>query len=241
MALPQAAPASTSASSRKSLDDTGRRALRGLRAAKLRILSLGEKSGLTFRPLAAERRRSCEVVPVVKVFTIGHSTRSVEAFIGLLEMAGIGCLADVRRFPFSRRHPHFNGERLAESLAAAGIAYRHFPALGGRRGPPPKGREPANTLWREEAFRNYADYAQTAEFRAALAALMALAHARPTAIMCAEAVWWRCHRRIIADYLIAAGFAVEHILDGKIEPARLTPGAMVQSDGGVLYAAQRLL
>lgn len=170
------------------------------------------------------------------VFTIGHSTRTSEAFIALLGDAHVACVADVRRFPFSRHYPRFNGEALAETLAVAGIGYRHFPALGGRRSPPRDGKESANTLWREAAFRNYADYAETPEFRAAFADLMTLAGEQPTAVMCAEAVWWRCHRRIITDYLLAAGVAVEHILDGKREPGRLTPGATVRPDGSVLYA-----
>jgi uncharacterized protein (DUF488 family) len=176
------------------------------------------------------------------VFTIGHSTRSTEEFLALLREAGVDGVVDVRRFPFSRRYPHFNGEALAASLAAAGISYRHEPALGGRRGRRRDGVPSPHTLWREEAFANYADYAETPEFRAALQRVLELAHERRPAVMCAEAVWWRCHRRIIADYLIAAGAAVAHILaPGKIEPARLTPGATVRPDGTVLYGAPTLL
>jgi uncharacterized protein (DUF488 family) len=174
------------------------------------------------------------------VFTIGHSTRPIEGFIALLANAGVDCVADVRRFPFSRRHPQFNGEALARSLADAAIAYQHFPALGGRRGAGAGAGMSQNTLWREAAFRNYADYAETPAFGAAFVALRRLTEVRRVAIMCAEAVWWRCHRRIIADYLIAAGIAVEHILDGKIEPARLTPEATVTPEGGVLYRAPSL-
>jgi uncharacterized protein (DUF488 family) len=175
------------------------------------------------------------------VFTIGHSTRPIEAFIALLNGAGVDGVVDVRRFPGSRRHPQFNAESLAGSLGAAGIAYRHLPALGGRRGGRPDGIDSPHTLWREAAFRNYADYAETAEFRGAFDALRDLARTGRPAIMCAEAVWWRCHRRIITDYLIAAGIAVEHILDGKIEKATLTPGAAISDDGAVLYGAPRLL
>ena len=175
------------------------------------------------------------------VFTIGHSTRTIAAFLALLREAGIDCLIDVRRFPGSRRHPQFNGEALAQSLAEAGILYRHQPALGGRRGGA-RDKESPHTLWREEAFRNYADYAETAEFRAGFTELLALAAQHHVAIMCAEAVWWRCHRRIIADYLIAAGVGVRHILgEGKIEPARLTPEATIRPDRSVLYQAPRLL
>ncbi|HWI25636.1 MAG TPA: DUF488 domain-containing protein [Stellaceae bacterium] len=175
------------------------------------------------------------------VFTIGHSTRALGDFIALLRGASVEAVADVRRFPFSRRHPQFNGEALDRSLADAGIGYRHFPALGGRRQGRRAGGESPNTLWREPGFRNYADYADTAEFRAGFEELLQLARERRTAVMCAEAVWWRCHRRIIADYLIAAGLAVEHILDGKIEPAKLTPGASIRPDGSILYREPSLL
>jgi uncharacterized protein (DUF488 family) len=177
----------------------------------------------------------------VVVFTIGHSTRTIAAFLALLREAEIECLVDVRRFPGSRRHPQFNGEALAHSLAEAGILYRHLPSLGGRRGGA-SGKESPHTLWREEAFRNYADHAETGEFRAGFKALLALAAERRVAIMCAEAVWWRCHRRIIADYLIASGVTVMHILDeGKIDPARLTPDATIRPDRSVLYQAPRLI
>jgi uncharacterized protein (DUF488 family) len=177
----------------------------------------------------------------VVVFTVGHSTRTVAAFVALLREAGVDCLVDVRRFPGSRRHPQFNAEALAASLAEVGILYRHLPSLGGRRGGS-RDKESPHTLWREEAFRNYADFAETPEFRAGFAALMALAAEHRVAIMCAEAVWWRCHRRIIADYLIAAGVGVMHILDaGKIDPAHLTADATIRPDGGVLYQARRLL
>jgi len=173
------------------------------------------------------------------VFTIGHSTRSTEVFLAALARSGVDCVVDVRRFPRSRRHPHFNAEALAQSLPAAGVAYRPMPELGGRR-ERRKGVRSPHTLWREEPFRNYADYAESAEFRAALDALIALGRERRVAIMCAEAVWWRCHRRIIADYLLAAGEAVTHILDvGKEEPARLTEGAMPRGDGSILYAAEQ--
>jgi len=174
------------------------------------------------------------------VFTIGHSTRSIEDFIAALKAAGVGMLADIRRFPKSRRYPHFNAENLAPALAEAGIGYRHFPALGGRRGKRGDGQPSANTLWRQEPFRNYADYAETAEFRVAFDELTALAQASTVAIMCAEAVWWQCHRRIVTDYLLAAGFPVEHIFDAKKrEPATLTPGAQPRGDGTILYKGEQ--
>ena len=175
------------------------------------------------------------------VFTIGHSTRTIAAFLALLREARVDCVVDVRRFPGSRRHPQFNSEALSQSLAEAGILYRHLPSLGGRRGKA-RGEESRHTLWREEAFRNYADYAETPEFRAGFEAPLALAAEHRVAIMCAEAVWWRCHRRIIADYLIAADVSVMHILDaGKIEPARLTPEATIRGDRSVRYEATRLV
>jgi uncharacterized protein (DUF488 family) len=169
-------------------------------------------------------------------FTIGHSTRSLDAFVALLAEAGVSVVADVRRFPASRRHPQFNAGALAEALPARGVGYRHFEALGGRRSPAPDSR---NVLWREAGFRGYADYAATPPFRAALDALEGLSREQSTVIMCAEAVWWQCHRRIVTDYLLADGFAVRHILaPGKIEPAALTPGAKRQADGTLVYPAR---
>jgi uncharacterized protein (DUF488 family) len=173
------------------------------------------------------------------VFTIGHSTRSAEEFVALLREAGVDHVVDVRRFPFSRRYPHFNGEALAATLAAAGIGYRHEPALGGRRGRRRDGAPSPHTLWREQAFANYADYAETPEFRAALeTGVLRLARDHRPAVMCAEAVWWRCHRRIIADYLLAQGVSVMHIMgSGKVDPAKLTPGAHVLTNGTLVYPA----
>ncbi len=172
------------------------------------------------------------------VFTIGHSTRSADEFVALLQEAGADYVVDVRRFPFSRRYPHFNGEVLATTLAAAGIGYRHEPALGGRRGRRRDSALSPHTLWREEAFANYADYAETQEFRDALGGVLRLARDHRPAVMCAEAVWWRCHRRIIADYLLAAGETVRHIMGpGKIEPARLTEGARPDGHGRITYPA----
>ncbi len=176
----------------------------------------------------------------MEVYTIGHSTRSQDELIALLTEAGVTCLADVRAYPRSRTNPQFNSDTFACALDRAGIVYRHMKALGGRRGAQGLGRPSPNGLWRQEAFRNYADYALTPAFAAALGELRALARDRPTAIMCAEALWWQCHRRIIADYLLAAGDQVLHILGpGKIEPAALTPGAEPQTDGTVHYPAEQ--
>ena len=156
-----------------------------------------------------------------------------------MRQAGIELLVDVRTVPRSRTNPQFNADALPAALAAAGIGYRHIAALGGLRhhakGAPPS----PNALWRSDAFRNYADYAMTEPFRAGLVELRGLADAQVCAIMCAEAVWWRCHRRIVSDYLLAGGVAVEHIMGpNKIEPARLTPGARPQADGTILYAGE---
>jgi uncharacterized protein (DUF488 family) len=176
------------------------------------------------------------------LFTIGHSTRSLDAFRGLLTAAGVTTVADIRHFPYSRRHPQFNAADVAPGLAAVGIGYRHIVALGGRRGPRRDGKASPHTLWREPGFRNYADYAETEAFRAGLAELMALARDGRVAIMCAEAAWWRCHRRIVTDYLLHNGLPVRHILDpGRVEPASLTPGAAPRPDGTILYATSELL
>jgi len=172
------------------------------------------------------------------IFAIGHSTRTLAEFVALLQQVGVTLLVDVRSIPRSRTTPQFNGDTLPAALATDGIGYRHLRALGGRRhqrkGAPPS----LNPYWRVAAFRNYADYAETGEFRAGLDALRALARGDCCAIMCAEAVWWRCHRRIIADYLLAARTPVEHILGpGQVVPATLTPGARVMADGTLRYPA----
>lgn len=161
------------------------------------------------------------------VFTIGHSNRTVEEFLALLRQARVAMVVDVRAFPRSRANPQFNATTLAQSLEQAHLGYQHLPALGGRRHRATAAAEPSpNLLWRHPAFRNYADYAMTPAFRAGLDELVALAALHRSAIMCAEALWWRCHRRIIADYLIARDIPVAHILGlEKVIPATLTPGA----------------
>ena len=169
------------------------------------------------------------------VYTVGHSTRTIDEFIALLAEAQVTRIVDVRAFPMSRRHPQFNRDTLAASLSNAGIDYRHLPALGGRRGAT-KGRASRNGLWRVDAFRNYADYAETATFAAAIETLAALARERPSAFMCAEAVWWQCHRRLIADYMLARGWEVVHLLGpGQRQEGAMTSGAIVQRDGTILY------
>jgi len=172
---------------------------------------------------------------VAILHTIGHSTRPLEELVGMLADAGLTRLADVRYIPRSGRYPQFNIDTLPAALAEAGIDYRHLPALGGRRGAP-KDRPSRNTLWRVQAFRNYADYAESPAFQAGLADLDRLAAERPTAIMCAEAVWWRCHRRLVTDYMLTRGWDVIHLMaPGKQEAASLTDGAVPQPDGTIWY------
>jgi uncharacterized protein (DUF488 family) len=149
---------------------------------------------------------------MVTVWTIGHSTRSGEAFCQILAAHGIEVLVDVRSFPGSRRYPQFNGPALSESLVSIGIRYRHEPRLGGRRTPR---ADSHNTAWRNASFRAYADHMETEEFRKGVEDLLELAREARTAVMCAEALWWRCHRSLISDYLKAAGHSVVHIIDEK--------------------------
>jgi uncharacterized protein (DUF488 family) len=145
----------------------------------------------------------------LKIWTIGHSTRSIEEFIALLKENHIRALADVRHFPGSRRYPHFGKAALEASLTKEQIEYVHFLELGGRRRPVPNS---PNVFWRNEAFRGYADYMTMEPFREGIARLKLLANQKPTAIMCAEALWWKCHRRMIADFLKTDGWEVTHIL-----------------------------
>ena len=170
------------------------------------------------------------------LWTIGHSTLEWGAFLGLLQGNGIEALADVRRFPASRRHPHFNAAHLRGALDDAGIAYAPFPDLGGRRRPRPGS---ANTAWRNASFRGYADYMETAEFQGALARLLELAAGKRTAIMCAEAVWWSCHRALIADELKARGVEVLHIAGpGAPKPHPYTSAARLVN-GKLSYSAEQ--
>ena len=170
------------------------------------------------------------------VFTIGHSTRTCEEVVALLQAVDVTLLLDVRTIPRSRLHPQFNADSLAAALRAHDIGYKQLPALGGRRHHP-KGAPPSlNTFWQVSAFRNYADYAETPAFRAGLEELVDHAREQRCVIMCAEAVWWRCHRRIIADYLLTRGVVVEHIIGPrKVTTAVLTPAAHVLSNGVLRY------
>lgn len=167
------------------------------------------------------------------IYSVGHSNIGAEELFALLEPAGVRTLVDVRAFPTSRRHPQFARDALTVTSAEHAVAYRWTPALGGRR------RAAAvsspHVAWEVAAFRNYADYADTQEFAAALRDVEALARAAPTAFMCAEALWWRCHRRLIADRLLVGGWDVRHIgADGRLVPHVLPDFARVV-DGRIVY------
>lgn len=171
------------------------------------------------------------------VYTIGHSTRSIEEFIALLAEHGIERLVDVRRFPGSRRHPQFGSAALEASLGEAGIGYRHAEALGGRR-TSEAGADSRNGAWTHPAFRAYADYMGTPAFQRELARLLDEARASTVVIMCAEAVPWRCHRRLITDALLARGVEVRDIVGpGRATPASLSPHAVVMDGGEIVYPA----
>jgi uncharacterized protein (DUF488 family) len=174
-----------------------------------------------------------------QIWTIGHSTRKIDIFISLLRENGIKLVADVRLLPGSKRYPQFNKEALAQSLGEHGIRYEHFPQLGGRRKPQPVSK---NNAWRNEAFRGYADHMETEEFRKGIDRLVDLTHeAGPTAIMCAESLWWRCHRALISDFLKARGVEVTHIVDlAKTQLHPFTSAAQIV-EGKLSYAADSLL
>lgn len=169
-------------------------------------------------------------------FTIGHSTRSFDDFVALLNAHDIKLVVDVRAVPKSRTNPQYNSKEFSEALSEFQVGYQHIAALGGLRGRMRGLPQEANALWKNQSFHNYADYATSNEFRSGLKMLRERGHATTCVIMCSEAVWWRCHRRIIADYLIAAGEIVFHILGPKaVDQAHLTEGARVRADGTVLY------
>lgn len=169
-------------------------------------------------------------------FTIGHSNRTLSEFIGLLSDADIGALMDIRKIPKSRSNPQFNEETFPDVLAAFKISYEHVAALGGLRGRDRSLPRDVNGFWTNESFHNYADYALSDTFRAGLDHLIKVGRERRCVIMCSEAVWWRCHRRIVADYLIASGKTVVHIMGrGRQETAQLTSGAVIRFGGTVVY------
>ena len=169
-------------------------------------------------------------------FTIGHSTRALDDFVALLAANEVTRLADVRSFPRSRTNPQYNIETLPAALSPHGIAYRHFPALGGKRGQRKDVPRETNAFWDNAGFRNYADWALGDEFHAGLEELLAFGAGARVAVMCAETLWWRCHRRIVADYLLAADRDVWHILGpDAVEPARMTPAARPGPRGAIVY------
>jgi uncharacterized protein (DUF488 family) len=171
-------------------------------------------------------------------FTIGHSTRSIGEFVNLLKDGGIRLVADVRTVPRSRTNPQYNWDVLPNALSEFQIGYEHLAALGGLRGRTSNVPKTANAFWQNASFHNYADYAMTENFHLGLNRLRELGHGVPCAIMCAEAVWWRCHRRIIADYLIAAGETVFHILGrNRIEQAHITEAARPGPTETLIYPA----
>jgi uncharacterized protein (DUF488 family) len=175
-------------------------------------------------------------------FTIGHSNRSLEEFAGLLNAAEIALIADIRTIPKSRANPQFNEDTLPGSLAPFQIAYERIAALGGLRGKSKTIARDVNGFWTNDSFHNYSDYALSDECHAGLDRLIEDGRKRRTAFMCSEAVWWRCHRRIVADHLIARGETVFHIMGKhRLEPAHLTAGAVVQPDGEVVYPAEPTL
>ena len=170
----------------------------------------------------------------LKIWTVGHSTRGIEEFLQLLSAHGIEVLADVRRYPGSRKYPHFNADALSASLAERSIEYQPFTELGGRRRP---AADSPNTVWRNDSFRGYADYMGTPEFDAGLRRLLGTAAAERTAIMCSETLWWRCHRALISDRLKSQGVEVRHIFGPeKDEPHRYTSPARIVG-GKLTYAA----
>lgn len=182
------------------------------------------------------------------IHTIGHSNHPIEKFAALLRTHAIDRIADVRTVPYSRRHPQFNRDALDQALRQHGVTYEHFPALGGQR---KSLKNSINSAWQHESFRGYADFMQGAEFREGFRRLLAFAHISTargggppsipdsgehgTAVMCAEAVWWECHRQLLSDALLVAGVPVRHILvSGEAKPHELSPFAKTE-DGKVIY------
>lgn len=173
---------------------------------------------------------------VAQFTTIGHSNRSLDDFLMMLRDAQVELLIDVRSFPRSRTNPVFNIDRLPSELARVQIGYRHCPRLGGRRPKQSGVDEDLNAMWQVQSFHNYADYACSGEFAAAFDELIRLGRDQRLALMCSEAVWWRCHRRIITDYLLLNGHAVDHLMEPrKLHHANPTPGAQKTAQGRIIY------
>lgn len=169
-------------------------------------------------------------------YTIGHSNRTLDELVAMLRAVDVTLLVDIRKMTRSRTNPQFNEATLPDALAAADIGYEHIAELGGLRGKSRDVPDALNGFWTNRSFHRYADYALSPEFRAGLARLIALGEQQRCALMCSEAVWWRCHRRIVSDYLLARGETVLHIMGlNRVEPARITAGATVRDDGAVVY------
>lgn len=174
----------------------------------------------------------------MRLWTVGHSNGPLDSLVARLKRPGIAVVADVRRFPGSRRHPHFSREQLAPALALDGLEYTWLPELGGRRRPRP---DSPNTAWRNASFRGYADYMATPAFEAAVERLIDIGRKRPTAALCAELLWWQCHRALIADYLKSHGHEVLHITgDGRTVPHPFTSAARLVN-GCLQYSGSPLL
>ena len=171
-------------------------------------------------------------------FTIGHSTRPLKAFVTLLKGADVRLVVDVRTIPRSRSNPQYNSDVLPASLSAFQIGYEHIETLGGLRARQPNVSPATNAFWQNQSFHNYADYAMGEDFNAGFSKLRKLGQSERCAIMCAETLWWKCHRRIISDYLIAAGEIVFHILGpGQVKQAQISSAAKAGTDGMVIYPA----
>jgi uncharacterized protein (DUF488 family) len=184
-----------------------------------------------------KRRRSCPTPDPLPLFTIGHSTRPIVEFAGILQNAGVGTVVDVRTVPRSRTNSQYNADVLPRELAPWRIGYERIAELGGLRGRSQTVVPAINGFWENQSFHNYADYALSDEFERGLERLLDIADDRPAAIMCAEAVWWRCHRRIIADYLLLRGRRVIHLMgEGRVQDATMTPAA-TERDGRLVYPA----
>jgi uncharacterized protein (DUF488 family) len=172
---------------------------------------------------------------MIKLFTIGHSTRTIDEFAALLREFKIGTLIDIRRFPGSRRLPHFNRENLAQSLPGADADYIWLEDLGGRRSGPDSANSQNKGL-KHPAFRHYADYMQTEKFNSAVERLLSIASEKTAAIMCTEKLFWKCHRRILSDYLVAHDAIVEHIIEsGRLQQHKLSPDAVITPDKNIIY------
>lgn len=177
---------------------------------------------------------------MIPFFTIGHSNRSIETFVSLLREALVELLIDIRRFPMSRANPQFDATPLLETLASYQISYEYIASLGGRRNKSMTVQAEVNGYWENQSFHNYADYALSASFHAGFRRLLGDGHKSRSVIMCSEAVWWRCHRRIVADYLLAQGETVFHLMsENHLEVAQLTSGAVIRPDKSVVYPTGR--